>query len=82
MNTRIRMATVGRDLGIQLYEQEIREHQTQITKMASAKIAAVSGSGDLIAEALSLFSPPAALPALHAALEASRYISSRLKNKI
>jgi hypothetical protein len=57
MNTRIRIATVDRNLGIQLYEQEMREHQAQITGVASEKIMAVRGSGNLIAEALSLFNP-------------------------
>lgn len=58
MNTHIRIATVGRDLGIQIYEQEMREHQTQVKEVASEKIATVGDSKDFLKDALSLFDLP------------------------
>jgi len=57
VNTRIRIATVGRDLGIQIYEQEMLEHQTQTKEVAAEKIATVGNSKDFLKDALSLFGP-------------------------
>jgi len=48
---------VGRDLGIQIYEQEMLEHQTQTKEVAAEKIATVGNSKDFLKDALSLFGP-------------------------
>ena len=53
-----RFASVGRDQGIAMHEQELREWQERITPGAGKKAAAAIPSGDFIADALALFDPP------------------------
>ena len=54
-----RFASVGRDQGIAMHEQELREWQERITPGAGKKMAAAIPAGDFIADALALFDPPA-----------------------
>jgi hypothetical protein len=53
-----RFASVGRDQGIAIHEQELREWQERITPGAGKKMAAAIPAGDFIADALALFDPP------------------------
>lgn len=59
-----RFASVGRDQGIPMHEQELREWQEQLALGAQSRIAApvipVVSAGDFIKDALALFVPPPA----------------------
>jgi len=53
-----RFASVGRDQGIAMHEQEMREWQEQIKIEVEKKITVAVPAGDFIADALSLFDLP------------------------
>ena len=53
-----RFASVGRDQGIAMHEQEMREWQEQIKLEGGKKMAIAVPAGDFIADALALFDPP------------------------
>jgi len=53
-----RFASVGRDQGIAMHEQELREWQEQIKPGAGKKMAIAVPAGDFIADALALFDTP------------------------
>jgi hypothetical protein len=53
-----RFASVGRDQGIAMHEQELREWQEQIKLEGGKKMAIDVPAGDFIADALALFDPP------------------------
>ena len=63
MITRNRIASVGRDLGIQIYNQEAIEWQEHLRELAERKPeekpAKSEPDNDFIKAALSIFDPPA-----------------------
>lgn len=61
MNTRIRLACVGRDQGIAIHDQEMLEWQDRIKKGAGERIAAAVPTDDFIRAALALFDLPSKL---------------------
>ena len=59
MISRIRIASVGRDLGIQIYEQEMLEWQEHAKENPVERTTSPGPPVDFIRDALSIFDPPA-----------------------
>jgi len=56
--SRIRIASVGRDLGVQLYEQEALEWQEHLREKSVDEPAEAEPADGFIRAALSIFDPP------------------------
>lgn len=59
MISSFRIASVGRDLGIQIYNHEMREWQEHSREKSGEKPSEISPADDFIRDALSIFDPPA-----------------------